>query len=346
MSSQGFQPEAAVTAQAASMVNVSTVEGPSTSSVSEPLIVASCEFACLWRPWDHNLLKLFLPWHQMLLEFVVSLPMVSWNTSMNLLPQDVANSADVASARDPEEAKKASNSSFFVKFGLWNGDLMELRWIRRVVNPSSGDCCNHATPLEEKSVDDEPLVYASKQEANIAFKELLESANVEPNWSWEQAMRVIFNDKKARSKDMKTHNSSYLPKTKRGNKGQASRTALQAGIDKLVDAVGVTLGLRGRNVVLDEYGSPKVVNDGVTIARAIELADPMENAGAALIREVASKTNDSAGDGTTTASVLAREIIKLGYLSVTSGANPVSIKKGIDKTIQGLVAELEKKASV
>ncbi|KAF9610499.1 hypothetical protein IFM89_022742 [Coptis chinensis] len=271
--------------------------------------------------------------------------MVLGNTSMNLLPQDVANSADVASVRDPES--------------------------------SSGICCNHATPLEEKSVDDEPLVYASKQEANIAFKELLESANVEPNWSWEQAMRVIFNDKKDVKQHMKTHNSSYLPKTKRGNKGQgslsnrtnqrqklncrpfttrkasrfvvranakeiafgqASRTALQAGIDKLVDAVGVTLGLRGRNVVLDEYGSPKVVNDGVTIARAIELADPMQNAGAALIREVASKTNDSAGDGTTTASVLAREIIKLGYLSVTSGANPVSIKKGIDKTIQGLVA--------
>ncbi|PIA26837.1 hypothetical protein AQUCO_08700015v1 [Aquilegia coerulea] len=126
--------------------------------------------------------------------------------------------------------------------------------------------------------------------------------------------------------------------------GQASRKALQAGIDKLADAVGVTLGPRGRNVVLDEYGSPKVVNDGVTIARAIELADPMENAGAALIREVASKTNDSAGDGTTTASVLAREIIKLGLLTVTSGANPVSIKKGIDKTVHGLVAELEKQA--
>uniref|UniRef100_A0ACD5VY84 Uncharacterized protein n=1 Tax=Avena sativa TaxID=4498 RepID=A0ACD5VY84_AVESA len=101
---------------------------------------------------------------------------------------------------------------------------------------------------------------------------------------------------------------------------------------------------RRRNVVLDEFGSPKVVNDGVTIARAIELADPMENAGAALIREVASKTNDSAGDGTTTASVLAREIIKLGLLSVTSGANPVSIKKGIDKTVQYLVEELEKKS--
>ncbi|KAI4986923.1 hypothetical protein ZWY2020_019553 [Hordeum vulgare] len=125
---------------------------------------------------------------------------------------------------------------------------------------------------------------------------------------------------------------------------QASRSALQAGVEKLAAAVGVTLGPRGRNVVLDEFGSPKVVNDGVTIARAIELADPMENAGAALIREVASKTNDSAGDGTTTASVLAREIIKLGLLSVTSGANPVSIKKGIDKTVQSLVEELEKKS--
>ncbi|KAJ1425919.1 TCP-1-like chaperonin intermediate domain superfamily [Sesbania bispinosa] len=125
---------------------------------------------------------------------------------------------------------------------------------------------------------------------------------------------------------------------------QSSRAAIQAGIDKLADAVGLTLGPRGRNVVLDEFGSPKVVNDGVTIARAIELADPMENAGAALIREVASKTNDSAGDGTTTASVLAREMIKLGLLTVTSGANPVSIKKGIDKTIQGLIEELEKKA--
>lgn len=125
---------------------------------------------------------------------------------------------------------------------------------------------------------------------------------------------------------------------------QDSRAAMQAGIDKLADAVGVTLGPRGRNVVLDEFGMPKVVNDGVTIARAIELPNPMENAGAALIREVASKTNDSAGDGTTTASILAREIIKLGLLNVTSGANPVAVKKGIDKTVQGLVEELEKKA--
>ncbi|KAJ8563522.1 hypothetical protein K7X08_031974 [Anisodus acutangulus] len=125
---------------------------------------------------------------------------------------------------------------------------------------------------------------------------------------------------------------------------QKSRSALQAGIDKLVDVVGVTLGPRGRNVVLDEYDTPKVVNDGVTIARAIELADAMENAGATLIREVASLTNDAAGDGTTTASVLAREIIKLGLLSVTSGANPVSLKKGIDKTVHALIAMLERRA--
>ncbi|KAF2601754.1 hypothetical protein F2Q70_00025630 [Brassica cretica] len=109
---------------------------------------------------------------------------------------------------------------------------------------------------------------------------------------------------------------------------QSSRAALQAG----------------RDVVLDEFGSPKVVNNGVTIARAIELPDAMENAGAALIREVASKTNDSAGDGTTTASVLAREIIKHGLLSVTSGANPVSLKRRIDKTVQAMIEELEKRA--
>ncbi|KAL2632444.1 hypothetical protein R1flu_017130 [Riccia fluitans] len=125
---------------------------------------------------------------------------------------------------------------------------------------------------------------------------------------------------------------------------QKSRSALLAGIEKLADVVGVTLGPRGRNVVLDEFGVPKVINDGVTIARAIELPDPMENAGAALIREVASKTNDSAGDGTTTASVLARELIKLGLLNVTAGANPVSVKKGIDKTVAGLVEELRRKA--
>lgn len=115
------------------------------------------------------------------------------------------------------------------------------------------------------------------------------------------------------------------------------RKALQAGIDKLADAVSVTLGPKGRNVVLDEPEIPKVINDGVTIARAIELLDSIENAGAMLIQEVAHKTNDTAGDGTTTAIILAREMIKLGLLAVASGANPVSLKKGIDKTVCELV---------
>ncbi|GLJ16239.1 hypothetical protein SUGI_0272680 [Cryptomeria japonica] len=125
---------------------------------------------------------------------------------------------------------------------------------------------------------------------------------------------------------------------------EKSRSALQAGINKLVDTVGVTLGPRGRNVVLDNSGTPKVINDGVTIARAVDLPDAMENAGVALIREVASKTNDSAGDGTTTASVLAREIVNLGLLYVSSGSNPVSLKKGIDKTVRGLLEELRRKS--
>ncbi|KAJ6811495.1 ruBisCO large subunit-binding protein subunit alpha-like [Iris pallida] len=115
------------------------------------------------------------------------------------------------------------------------------------------------------------------------------------------------------------------------------RRTLQSGIDKLADAVSVTLGPKGRNVVLDQSGVPKVINDGVTIARAIELSDAIENAGAMLIQEVASKTNDSAGDGTTTAIILAREMVKLGMLAVASGANPIALKKGIDKAVRELV---------
>jgi len=120
-----------------------------------------------------------------------------------------------------------------------------------------------------------------------------------------------------------------------------SRARIQKGIDKLADAVGVTLGPRGRNVVLEEkFGVPQVINDGVTIARAIELTDPVENSGAQLIKEVAGRTNDAAGDGTTTASVLARELIKYGLQSVTAGANPVMVKRGIDKTCEALVGKL------
>ncbi|XP_021687943.2 chaperonin 60 subunit alpha 2, chloroplastic isoform X2 [Hevea brasiliensis] len=127
--------------------------------------------------------------------------------------------------------------------------------------------------------------------------------------------------------------------------GKECRGALQAGIDKLADAVSLTLGPKGRNVVLSDSKTLKVVNDGVTIARAIELSDAMENAGAMLIQEVASKMNDLAGDGTTTAIILAREMIKIGLLAVTFGANPVSLKKGMDTTVKNLV-EILKEQSV
>lgn len=123
------------------------------------------------------------------------------------------------------------------------------------------------------------------------------------------------------------------------------RRTLQSGIDKLADAVSVTLGPKGRNVVLDQSGVPKVINDGVTIARAIELSDAIENAGAMLIQEVASKTNDSAGDGTTTAIILAREMVKLGMMAVASGANPIALKKGIDKAVRELVQILRSNCS-
>lgn len=120
-----------------------------------------------------------------------------------------------------------------------------------------------------------------------------------------------------------------------------SRRKMQKGINKVADAVAATLGPRGRNVVLEQdYGVPQVINDGVSIARAIELEDPVENAGAQLIKEVAGRTNDAAGDGTTTATVLAREMIHFGLQAVTSGANPISIKKGIDKTTNFLMGKL------
>ncbi|CAN4081837.1 unnamed protein product [Withania somnifera] len=122
------------------------------------------------------------------------------------------------------------------------------------------------------------------------------------------------------------------------------REALLSGINKLADAVSVTLGPRGRNVVLSESGEIKVINDGVIIAQAIELPDTIENAGATLIQEVATKTNRLAGDGTTTAIVLAREMIKAGLLAVNFGANPVSMKKGMEQTVRELVKTLKKKS--
>ncbi len=111
--------------------------------------------------------------------------------------------------------------------------------------------------------------------------------------------------------------------------GEDARRALERGVNTLANTVKVTLGPKGRNVVLDKkYGSPLITNDGVSIAREIELEDPFENMGAQLVREVATKTNDIAGDGTTTATLLAQAFVREGLKNVTSGANPMIIKKG------------------
>ena len=111
-----------------------------------------------------------------------------------------------------------------------------------------------------------------------------------------------------------------------------------AGVDKLADAVKVTLGPRGRSVVLDKSdGSPTITNDGVTIAKEIDLPDKFENVGAALVKEVATKTNDVAGDGTTTATVLAQALIHEGLKNVEAGANPIALKRGLEKAAEGVV---------
>ena len=125
--------------------------------------------------------------------------------------------------------------------------------------------------------------------------------------------------------------------------GEESRAAILRGVNQLADAVKITLGPRGRNVVLDKkYGSPTITKDGVTVAKEIELKDPMENMGAQMVREVASKTSDIAGDGTTTATVLAQAIFREGVKTVAAGANPMALKRGIDKAVERAVREIKK----
>ena len=123
--------------------------------------------------------------------------------------------------------------------------------------------------------------------------------------------------------------------------GEEARKALQSGIDQLADTVKITLGPKGRNVVLDKkFGSPLITNDGVTIAKEIELDCPFENMGAQLVKEVATKTNDAAGDGTTTATLLAQALVREGMKNVTSGANPMVVKKGIESAVKAAVAAI------
>lgn len=124
-----------------------------------------------------------------------------------------------------------------------------------------------------------------------------------------------------------------------------ARNKLYSGVKKLNDAVKVTMGPRGRNVLIQKsFGAPSITKDGVSVAKEIELKDTLENMGAGLVREVASKTNDQAGDGTTTATVLAHAIFKEGLRNITAGANPIEVKRGMDKYSADIIAELKKQA--
>src|SRR5204862_4975959 len=124
--------------------------------------------------------------------------------------------------------------------------------------------------------------------------------------------------------------------------GEESRQAILRGVNQLADAVKVTLGPKGRNVVLDKkFGSPTITKDGVTVAKEFELKDPLANMGAQMVREVASKTSDTAGDGTTTATVLAQAIYREGVKNVVSGANPMDIKRGIDRAVEKVIEGLK-----
>ena len=127
--------------------------------------------------------------------------------------------------------------------------------------------------------------------------------------------------------------------------GDDARQRMLRGVDILADAVKVTLGPKGRNVVLDKsFGAPRITKDGVTVAKEIELGDKFENMGAQMLREVASKTSDIAGDGTTTATVLAQAIVREGAKAVAAGMNPMDLKRGIDRAVTAVVDELKKKS--
>src|SRR6266853_5624639 len=127
--------------------------------------------------------------------------------------------------------------------------------------------------------------------------------------------------------------------------GADAREKMLRGIDILADAVQVTLGPKGRNVVIDKsFGAPRTTKDGVTVAKEVELADKFENMGAQMVREVATKTNDVAGDGTTTATVLAHAIVKEGAKSVAAGMNPMDLKRGIDFAVAAVVKDIQKRA--
>ena len=124
--------------------------------------------------------------------------------------------------------------------------------------------------------------------------------------------------------------------------GYDARIKLMKGINKIADSVGITLGPKGRNVIIEKNGGLKIIitKDGVTVAREIELEDPLENIGCQIIKEAATKTSDDAGDGTTTATILARSIVEMGLKTTTTGVNPIDLKRGIDKAVKIVVEKL------
>ena len=127
--------------------------------------------------------------------------------------------------------------------------------------------------------------------------------------------------------------------------GSEARSKMLTGVNKLADAVKVTLGPKGRNVVMDKsFGAPRITKDGVSVAKEIELKDKFENMGAQMVRDVASKTNDTAGDGTTTATVLTQSIATEGMKAVAAGMNPMDLKRGVDLAVDAVVTELQKKS--
>src|SRR6202163_3477242 len=127
--------------------------------------------------------------------------------------------------------------------------------------------------------------------------------------------------------------------------GGDARQRMLRGVDILADAVKVTLGPKGRNVVIDKsFGAPRITKDGVTVAKEIELADKFENMGAQMLREVAQKTNDTAGDGTTTATVLAQAIVREGVKAVAAGLNPMDLKRGVDMAVEAVIEDIKKRS--
>src|ERR1700733_14862027 len=127
--------------------------------------------------------------------------------------------------------------------------------------------------------------------------------------------------------------------------GGDARQRMMRGVDMLAETGRITLGTKGRNVILDKsYGAPRITKDGVTVAKEIELSDKFENMGAQMIREVASKTNDQAGDGTTTATVLAQAIVREGVKAVAAGLNPMDLKRGIDKAVEAVVEDIKRRS--